>query len=98
MTSVMEVEQRRQDRIGFEEDAAAVTAVATVGTAARYELLATEADTARPAVTALDEDVDLVDEHVRPPRPGRSRRSSRRRRDDAHVAGIAPAVEADDAV
>ena len=44
-------------------DVAAVTAVAAVGTSAGHELLATEADAAGAAVAALDEDVDLVDEH-----------------------------------
>ena len=51
------------DGIRLEDDAAAVTAVAPVRAAAGHELLTPEADAARAPVAALDEDVDLVDEH-----------------------------------
>ncbi len=44
-------------------DGAAVAAVAAVGTAARDELLAAEAEAAAPAVAGGDVDVHLVDEH-----------------------------------
>ena len=44
-------------------DRAAVAAVAAVGTAARDELLAAEAQAAAPAVAGGDVDVDLIDEH-----------------------------------
>ena len=61
---VVEVEQRGQRGIGLEEHGAAVPAVAAVGTAARHEFLAAKADAPGAAVTTLDEDVDLVDEHI----------------------------------
>jgi hypothetical protein len=61
---VVKVEQRGEGGIGLEEHRAAVAAVPAVGTATRDELLAAKADGAGAAVAALDEDVDLVDEHV----------------------------------
>ena len=63
VTLVVIVEERGERRIGLEEDRATVTAVAAVGTAARDELLAPEGDAAGAPIAALDEDVDLVDEH-----------------------------------
>ena len=73
---VVVVEERGQGGIGLEPDAAAVAAVAAVGTAARHVLLAAEADAAGAPVAALDEDLDLVDEHActagRGPPAGRS--------------------------
>jgi hypothetical protein len=50
--------------IGDEVDRSALAAVAAVGTAARNELLAAEADRTATAVSGLDVDVDFVDEHV----------------------------------
>src|SRR5207237_4853919 len=85
-----------QRRIGLEEDRAALTAVAPVGAAARDELFATEADAAGAAVAALDEDVDLVDEHRRTARPP-GRRSGRLGQ-DADVTRVAAALELDHAV
>src|SRR5690242_3718750 len=67
---IMEVEQRRQRVVGFEKDRAAVAAVTAVGAAAGDELFAAKRDAAGASVAALDEDVDLVDEH----RDGRGRR------------------------
>ena len=51
-------------RVGDEIDGAAGAAVAAVGSAARDELLAAEAQRAAAAVAGLDVDVDFVDEHV----------------------------------
>src|SRR6185503_3487422 len=45
-------------------DAAAVTAVAAIGTAARDELLAAKAHGATAAMAGRDVNLDLVDEHV----------------------------------
>ena len=50
---------------GLEHDVAAVPAVAAVGSAARDVGLAAEAHASAPAVAALDEDLDPIDEHVR---------------------------------
>ena len=50
--------------IGDQIDRAALAAVAAVGTAARDELFAAEAERARAAVAGRDVDVDFVDEHV----------------------------------
>ena len=58
-----EVNERVAVRIGDEIDRAALAAVAAIGTAARDELLAAEAERAAAAVAGLDVDVDFVDEH-----------------------------------
>jgi hypothetical protein len=88
---VVEIEQGGDGGIRFEEDAAPVTAVASVGAAARHELLTPEADAARTPVAALDEDVDLVDEHQRT----RERRAlSGGLLGDADVLVVALALEA----
>ena len=71
---VVEVEQRGQLGIRLQIDRAAGAAVTPVGAAARHELLASEADAAGAAVTALDKDVDLIDEgHGCEPLDGRGR-------------------------
>src|SRR5215813_4851396 len=62
--AVVKVEERAQLRRGLEPDAAAVTPVAAVGPAVGDVLLAAEADAAGTSVAALDEDIDLVDEHA----------------------------------
>src|SRR2546427_751620 len=67
---VVIVEERRQRGIGFEPDAPAVAAISAVGTAARDVLLAAEADAAGAPIAALDENIDLVDEHTHPRGPG----------------------------
>src|SRR2546429_48183 len=67
---VVVVEERGQRGIGFEPDAAAVAAVAAVGAAAGNVLLTAEADTAGAPIAALDENIDLVDEHTHPRGPG----------------------------
>ena len=67
---VVVVEESRQSGIGLEPDAPAITAVATVGTAVGDILLPAEADAAGAPVAALDEDIDLVDEHARHRGPG----------------------------
>jgi hypothetical protein len=101
---IVVVEQRVQGRIGLEPEAPAVAAVAAVGAAAGHVLLTPKADAASSAVTALDEDVDLIDKHVTAWRCARScgladaRGESRRGRDDAHVARALPPLEPDDAV
>src|SRR5262245_32867085 len=61
---VVVIEQRGQRGIGLEPDAAAVTAVAAVGAAIGNEFLAAEAHAAGAPVAALDEHIDLVDEHT----------------------------------
>ena len=63
---VVVVEQRAQSGIGLHPHAAAVSAVAAVRTAVRHVLLTPETDAARAPVAALDEDLDLVDEHRGP--------------------------------
>ena len=63
MALVVIVEEGGQRGIGFEPDTAAVTTVAAVGATIRDVFFTTEADAARAAVTAFDEDFDLVDEH-----------------------------------
>ncbi len=94
---VVEVEQGGDGGIRFEDHAAAVPAVAAVGAAAGDVLLTPEADAARAPVAALDEDVDLVDEH--------GVAAARRRRigsggllGDADVLVVALALEAHVAV
>src|SRR6267378_6336537 len=80
---VVVIEQRRQRGIGLEPDGAAVSAVSPVGAAVGDELLAPEAHAPGAPVAALDEHIDLVDEHAvhrgpgGPPEvtPGWSRRS-----------------------
>jgi hypothetical protein len=57
-----QVEQRRQLRIGDEDDVPASTAVAAVGTALRHVRLATKRDGPGAAVAAAQVDLDLVDE------------------------------------
>src|SRR6266511_315638 len=74
MALVVKVQEGRDGRIGLEDDAAAVAAVAAVRTASGNELLATEAHASGSPVSTLDEDVDLVNEHGedrkrRQPRP-----------------------------
>src|SRR6185295_13886727 len=64
VAAVVEIEQGRQRGRGFEPDAAAVPAIAAVGTSIRDEFLAAEADAAGTPVAALDENIDLVDEHA----------------------------------
>src|SRR5262249_61501600 len=88
VASVVEIEKGRQLGRGLEPDAAAVTPVSAVGAAVRDEFLAAEADAAGASVTALDEDIDLVDEHVVHRGPGRARRRSHRVGADAHEARI----------
>src|SRR5262249_10288383 len=63
---IVKVEEGSDGGIRLEDDASPVASVSTVGAAAGNELLSAEADAARTPVTALDEDVDLVDEHQRP--------------------------------
>jgi len=63
MALVVIVEEGGQRGIGFEPDTAAVTTVAAVGATIRDVFFTTEADAARAAVTAFNEDFDLVDEH-----------------------------------
>src|SRR5207249_5797102 len=95
VTLVVVVEERGERGIGLEEHRAAGAAVAAVGTAARHELFAAEGNAAGAPVAALDEDVDLVDEHLGARGPGgdaRPRRSGRGG-DDAHVAVVAPTSE-----
>src|SRR5438093_791720 len=67
---VVIVEERRQRGIGLEPDAPAVAAVTAVGATARDVFLAAEADAAGAPIAALDENVDLVDEHTHPRGPG----------------------------
>src|SRR5262249_1567202 len=97
---IVVVEQRGQRGIGLEEHRAAVTTVAAVGPAARDELFSAERDAARAPVAALDEDVDLIDEHLRArvstfgragqrTPPARSGRAG----DDADVPVVAAALE-----
>ena len=52
-------------RLGDHDDAAAVAAVAAVGTAARHVLLAAEAHAAVAAAAGFDFDGDAIDEHGR---------------------------------
>ena len=61
---VVVIEERGQRGVGLEPDAGARAAVPPVGSAAGHVLLAAEADAAGAPVAPLDEDVDLVDEHV----------------------------------
>ena len=60
---VAEVEEGVAVRIGDEVDRAAGAAVAAVGTAARHELLAAEAQAAGAAMPRLHHDLDVVYEH-----------------------------------
>ena len=60
---VAEVDEGVAVGIGDEVDRAAGAAIAAVGTAARHELLAAEAQAAGAAMPRLDVDVDVVDEH-----------------------------------
>src|SRR5262249_48905273 len=64
VTLIVKVEQRGDGVIGFKEDVAAVTPVTPVRPAPRDELLAPEAYAPGPSVAALDEDIDLVNEHL----------------------------------
>ena len=57
-----EVEQRGQPLVGFEEDVAAVAAIAARRAAARHELLSAESHRARPAVAGLHANFRFVDE------------------------------------
>src|SRR5207237_3269241 len=82
----------------LEPDAAAVTPVAAVGTTVRHELFAAEADAAGASVAALDEDIDLVDEHAVHRGPGRARRRSHRVGADAHEARVSAPLELHEAV
>src|SRR5439155_4037168 len=95
MPPVVEVEEGGDGRIGLEEDAATVAPVPAVRAAAWDELLAPEAHAPRAPVAALDEDVDLVDEHLRP-RGGRARSGGLL--GDADVLVVALALEANVAV
>ena len=71
---IAEVDQGVEIRCGGEVDRAAPATVAAVGTAARHELLATEAHAAVAAVTGDRDDVDFIDEHGwNTPAAGRSR-------------------------
>src|SRR3979411_2468491 len=92
---VVKIEQGGDGGGGFEEDAPPVAAVAAVAPPARHIRLAAERDAARPTVAALDEDIDLVDEH------GRSRGARVRLGGllgDADVLVVALALEADASV
>src|SRR5207249_3851659 len=81
---------------GLEPDAAAVTPVAAIGTSIGDELLAAEADATGTAVAALDEDIDLVDEHAVHRGPWRARRRSDRVGGDAHEARVSAPLELHD--
>src|SRR5262249_42875673 len=65
LPAIAKVEQGGETLVGLEKDGGAAPAVAAVRSAARHVLLAAEAHAAAAAVTGLDEDVDLVDEHRR---------------------------------
>ena len=58
------VDERRELRVGLDDDAAAATAVAAVGTALGNECLAAEGHAAGAAVAAADVDVGKVGERV----------------------------------
>ena len=58
-----EVDEGVVVRVGDQVDRSAGAAIAAVGTAARDELLAAEAEAAAAAVPRLDVDVDFVNEH-----------------------------------
>jgi len=62
-----EIDQGVDVRAGDDVDRAAVTAVAAARPATRDELLATERQTAAPAVARFDVDVDFVDENALTP-------------------------------
>src|SRR5207245_771806 len=82
-------------------DTAAVTPVAAVGASIGDELLAAEADAAGTSVAALDEDIDLVDEHAVhqcTAGAGGPRRRSHRGGADAHEARITTPLELHEAV
>jgi len=59
---VAQVEERRDAGIGVDDDRAAAAAIAAVGAPVGRELLAPEADAARPSRAGADVDTDLVDE------------------------------------
>jgi hypothetical protein len=61
---IAEVEQRRQVWVDLEDDAAAPTAVASVGAAIRHILLCSEGRRAVPAVACLRFDFHLIDKHL----------------------------------
>ena len=61
MLGVAEVDQRIEAGHRFEDDVAALAAVAAVGAAEFDELLAPEADRARAARAGADEDLGLVE-------------------------------------
>jgi hypothetical protein len=60
---VVEVEEGGDRGVRFEDHTAAVPSVAAVGTAAGDVLLTPEADAPGAPIAALDENIDLVDEH-----------------------------------
>ena len=92
---IAEGDQGVEVRRGDEVDRAAPAAVAAVGTAARHELLATEAHAAVATVTGGRDDVDFIDEHGwdlrgRPvPLAGTAGRRDRK----AYSAGAAGTIE-----
>ena len=61
MLGVAEVDQRIEAGNRLEDDVAALAALAAVGAAIFDELLAPEADRARPAGAGADEDLGLVE-------------------------------------
>src|SRR5207247_429124 len=62
MALVVIVEESGDGGVGFQDHAAAVASVTAVGAPTGDELLPAEAHASGASVTALDEDVDLVNE------------------------------------
>lgn len=62
MLGVAEVDERVEPGDGFEDDIAALAAIAAIGAAIFDELLAPEAHGARAARTGADEDLCLIEE------------------------------------
>ena len=80
MLGVAEVDQRIEAGHRFEDDVAALAAVAAVGPAEFDELLPPEADRARAAGARADEDLGLVEEMHRGRELGDSKRRGEPRR------------------
>jgi hypothetical protein len=59
------VDQRGDRRIRLEDDIAAAAAVASVGTASGHVSFSAEGHASRAAVTCLDVNLYLIDEHVK---------------------------------
>jgi hypothetical protein len=84
----------------LENHVPAAAAIATVGSAARHELLTAEAQGTRTTVAAFDKDLDAVREHQDPARPGDLCATGLNgfRENGDFLAPVTGPLEADDAI